>query len=171
MKSVIIMKKKIAMKPSLMLLIAFLAIPSFLFSQSEVSVKKMVETNQYIFVAQYAMPMSGRTRNLTSEYDLTVSKDSLISYLPYFGRAYQAPIDPSQGGIKFSSTKFDYKTTKAKKGGWDISMATKDQPDNIRLSLHISPNGTAILQVVPTFRQAISFTGYIKEKPSSKKAF
>lgn len=165
------MKNNIAMKISAWLLIAFLVNPSFLFSQSEAEVKQMVESNQYIFVAQYAIPMSGKARNLTSEYDLTVSKDSLVSYLPYFGRAYQAPMDPSQGGIKFTSVKFVYKTTKAKKGGWDVSMTTKDQPDNTRLFLNIATNGTATLQVISTFKQAITFTGYIKENSNPKKAF
>lgn len=165
------MKNNLKAKTSIWLLVVFLVNPSFLFSQNEAEVKRMVESNQYIFVAQYAIPMSGRIRNLTPEYDLTVSKDSLIAYLPYFGRAYQAPIDPSQGGIKFTSTKFDYNSSKAKKGGWDISMTTKDQSDNNRLTLHISVNGTATLQAFSTFKQSITFTGYIKENPKPKKAF
>ncbi|MGH2566002.1 MAG: DUF4251 domain-containing protein [Ginsengibacter sp.] len=165
------MKNKITMKTFFSLLVVLLGNPSFLFSHSETDVKNMVASNQYIFVAQYALPMSGRTRNLTSEYDLTVSKDSVIAYLPYFGRTYQAPMDPSQGGIKFTSVKFDYKTSKTKKGSWDISIATKDLSDNNRLSLHISTNGTATLQVMSTFKQPITFTGYIKENPKPKKAF
>lgn len=165
------MKDKVAVKTIIALLVMFLVSPASLFSQSEADVKKMVESSQYIFVAQYAIPMSGRTRNLNSEYDLTVSKDSLNAYLPYFGRAYQAPMDPSQGGIKFISVKFDYKTTKTKKGGWDVLMTTKDQSDNNRLTLYISTNGTATLQVGSTFKQPITFTGYIKENPKPKKAF
>lgn len=165
------MKNKITIKTFALFLLMIAEKPSFLFSQSDTAVKNMVESGQYIFVAEYAMPMAGRTIALTSEYDLTVSRDSLIAYLPYYGRAYQAPLDPAQGGIKFTSVKFDYKTTKAKKGGWDISMATKDQSDNNRLFLYIAANGRATLQVSATFRQPITFTGYIKESPKPKKAF
>lgn len=165
------MKNKITMKTFALFLALILGKPSFLFSQSDTAVKNMVESSQYIFVAEFAIPMSGRTITLTSEYDLTVSRDSLIAYLPYYGRAYQAPLDPAQGGIKFTSVKFDCKTTKAKKGSWDISMVTKDQSDNNRLSLHIASNGRATLQVSSTFRQPITFTGYIKENPKPKKAF
>ena len=165
------MKNKITMKTFALFLTLILGKPSFLFSQNDTAVKTMVESGQYIFVAEFAIPMSGRTITLTSEYDLAVSRDSLIAYLPYYGRAYQAPLDPAQGGIKFTSVKFDYKTTKAKKGSWDISMATKDQSDNNRLSLHIASNGRATLVVTGTFRQSITFTGYIKENPKPKKAF
>ena len=165
------MKNKITLKPIALLSVILLAQHSFLFSQSEADVKNMVESGQYIFVAQYAFPMSGRTVTLTSEYDLTVSKDTIIAYLPYYGKAYQAPIDPSEGGIKFTSVKFDYRTIKSKKDGWDISMTAKDQSDNSQLSLHISTNGRATLQVSDIFRQPITFTGYIKEISRPKKAF
>ncbi len=165
------MNNRIAPKAVVSFLLMVLMKPALIFSQSEADVKNMVESGQYIFVAQFAIPMAGRTIALTSEYDLTVSKDSIIAYLPYYGRAYQAPLDPSQGGIKFTSTKFDYKTAKAKKNGWDISVATKDQSDNSRLSLHISVNGKATLQASSVYRQPISFTGYIKENPRPKKGF
>src|SRR5271169_4609287 len=77
-------------------------------AQSESDIKNMIESGKYIFIAQYAMPMRGNNIYLSSEYDLSVSKDSIISWLPYYGRAFQAPIDPNEGGIKFTSTKFKY---------------------------------------------------------------
>jgi hypothetical protein len=165
------MKNRNAPKAVISLLLMFLMNPAFIFSQKEADIKNMVASAQYIFVAEYAIPMTGRTVALTSEYDLTVSKDSIIAYLPYYGRAYQAPLDPSQGGIKFTSSKFEYQTVKAKKNGWDISIVIKDQSDNGRLALHVASNGRATLQVSTTFRQPITFTGYIKENPLPKKAF
>ena len=59
-------------------------------------VKNLVDSQNYVFVAQSAMPMSGRVRQLTPDFDLKVTKSSIVSYLPYFGRAYTAPIDPTQ---------------------------------------------------------------------------
>ncbi|MCC7401560.1 MAG: DUF4251 domain-containing protein [Chitinophagaceae bacterium] len=141
--------------------------PSFLYSQNNTDINHLVHSGKYVFIAQYAIPMSGRTINLTPDNELIVSKDSLISYLPYFGRVYQAPMDPGESGTSFTSVKFNYKITKSKKDGWDIRMATKDQPDNYQLSLHISSAGYATLQVTNTFRQPISFNGYIREKNKS----
>ena len=130
-------------------------------------IKNMVEGQRYLFVAQSAMPMSGRIRQLTPDYDFKVTKDTVVSYLPYFGQAYVAPMDPTQGGIQFTSTSFDYTATPRKKGGWNISIKPKDYGDVQQIMLSISESGYATLQVNNTNRQAISFNGYItaiKEK-------
>src|SRR5579872_1513373 len=87
-------------------------------AEKAVVIRNLVDSQNYAFIAQSAMPMSGPVRQLTSDYDLKVTKDKIVSYLPYFGRAYVAPIDPSRGGIQFTSKDFDYKTTERKKGGW-----------------------------------------------------
>lgn len=132
-------------------------------------IKNMVDSQNYVFTAQTALPMSGSTRQLTSDYDLKVTPTVITSYLPYFGRAYTAPINPSQGGIQFTSNNFEYKSTPRKKGGWDIQIRPKDYRDVQQMTLSISETGYATLQVTSTNRQAISFNGYIKEAKALKK--
>ncbi|HEY0066028.1 MAG TPA: DUF4251 domain-containing protein, partial [Flavisolibacter sp.] len=66
-------------------------------------VKTLVESGNYIFKPQTVMPSVGGSRFLTSEYELVVSKDTLASFLPYFGRAFTAPVNPTEGGIRFTS--------------------------------------------------------------------
>ena len=134
-------------------------------------IKNIVESQQYVFKAQFVSPMTGQQRTLTSDYDLTVSKSAVTSYLPFFGRAYSAPIDPAQGGIKFTSTKFQYIKEENKKDGWDITIIPKDASDVQKLYLHISSNGYATLQVTSINRQPISFNGSIEENKQPKKAF
>ncbi|HWC53355.1 MAG TPA: DUF4251 domain-containing protein [Chitinophagaceae bacterium] len=165
------MKRKIAFKTLVLFSGILFTRPSIIFSQSDAAVKNWIDSGQYVFVAQQAIPMYGRTIFLTSEYHLIVSADSLIAYLPYYGKAYRAPLDPSEGGIKFVSLKFDHSVSKARKNGWDITMTTKDLSDNYRLSLEISSGGRGTLQVNNTFRQPITFIGYLKEKPKPNKAF
>jgi hypothetical protein len=134
-------------------------------------IKRIVESQNYVFVPQMANPQIGSSRQLTPDYDLTIAKDTVISFLPYFGRAYVAPVNPSEGGIKFTSTKFDYKPSNDGKS-WKITIKPKDAPEVQQLYLDIFDNGNATLQVISTNRQNISFTGYIKEgKPRDKKAF
>jgi len=134
-------------------------------------VKKIVESKNYIFKAQSASPQTGSIRQLTSDYDLTISGSKVISYLPYFGRAYTAPIDPSEGGIKFTSTNFEYTAAKNSKG-WEIMIRPKDAPEVQQLYLNVYDNGTASLNVISTNRQSISFNGNIKEgKAEQKKGF
>jgi hypothetical protein len=126
-------------------------------------VTRMIEAQNYVFKPQTAHPMRGRVMQLTSEYTVKVGKDTIISDLPYFGRAYTAPIDPAKGGIQFTSTKFEYKVDTLKKG-WQVTIKPTDVGDVQQLFLTVFNNGTATLQVTNTNRQPISFNGYVIEK-------
>src|SRR3954471_1492522 len=92
----------------------------------KLTIKTSVESTQFIFHAQTALPSSGRSRQLTSEYDLRIFPDSLVSNLPFYGRAYSVPYGSGDGGFNFTSTKFEYTATPGKKRGWDITIKTKD---------------------------------------------
>ena len=105
-------------------------------------VKTMIESRNYIFKAQMANPQIGASRQLTPEYDLTISGDTIISYLPYFGRAYVAPANPSEGGIKFTSTKFEYNLVKDEKE-WEITIKPNDAREVQQLFLEVFDNGRA----------------------------
>lgn len=117
--------------------------------------------DRFIFKAQTANPARGGLINLTPEYDLRISKDTIAAYLPYYGRAY-APIDPNEDGIHFTSTSFKYKIKERKKGkGWEIEMEPLDVKEIQQMNLLVSPDGYAMLQVTSVNRQIISFNGYI----------
>jgi hypothetical protein len=124
-------------------------------------VKNLVDSQHYVFKARTAMPLSGRVRNLTYDYDLKVSKTAIVSYLPYYGQAYVAPMDPSKNALDFTSKDFEYTMTPEKKGGWIITIKPRDYKDVQQMTLHISSDGYATLQVISTSRQAISYNGVI----------
>ena len=126
-------------------------------------VKNIVNEKHYTFDVQTMMPQRGGLRQLTPGYFLKVAGDSLISYLPYFGRAYSAPINPSDAGYDFVSTNVDYKVAEKKKGSYQISMHTKDKVNTTDFLLTVYNNGNAYLQVTSNNRQPISFRGYLKE--------
>lgn len=129
--------------------------------ERESAIRDMVQAGQFMFHAQTALPMTGTSRQLTSDYDLEVSKDAVVSYLPFFGRAYSLPYGSTGGGFNFTSRKFEYSFSDRKKGGWNISIKPRDVADFREFSLLISKNGYGSLQVVSNNRQSISFTGYI----------
>ena len=132
-------------------------------AEKAAQVKAMIESQRYVFKPQTALPMRGRTMQLTSEYTVKVSKDTIISDLPYFGRSFTAPIDPSKGGIQFNSTKFDYKVEEIKKG-WQITIKPTDVSDVQQFYFTIFNNGSATLQVTSTNRTPISFNGSVVER-------
>lgn len=132
-------------------------------------IKDMVEAQNFVFKATYASPMRGGSRSLTSDYDLTIGKDTIVSFLPYFGRAFVAP-NPgtTDGGIKINTTKFSYASVK-KGSGWNITIKPKDKNisdwrDVQTLNLSVSQDGYGSLQVISTNRDPISFTGYVEAK-------
>ena len=130
----------------------------------DADIKPLVESKRYIFKAQTVSPTGAPLRQLNGDnYDLKILGDLLISYLPYFGRAYTAPSPGSSGGYNFTSTKFEYTVKNRKKGGWDIIIKPKDVTDFREFDLTISENGTASLRALSNNRQLISYNGFIAE--------
>jgi len=133
--------------------------------QKALRIKEKVESPKFTFYAKTAYPMRFRPIHLTgSYYDLKVSKDTVSAYLPYYGRAYVAPLDPTEGGIKFTSTKFEYKVEKGKRSGnWKITINTLDTGRGLSLFLDVWDNGSARLNVIDPDRQTIFFEGSIED--------
>ncbi|MFT3912186.1 MAG: DUF4251 domain-containing protein [Ferruginibacter sp.] len=126
------------------------------------AVSDKIEKKDFVFVAQSLTPLSGPLRVLTSTYDVRVTADSVISYLPYFGKAQQVPSTSEDAGIIFTSTKFDYVSETGKKKSWDVTIKFKDQRNTSTFSFIIYDNGEASLNVTSMLRDPISFRGHIK---------
>ncbi len=123
-------------------------------------IQGMINNKNFVFIADRVNPLRGRSRQLTSEYDVTIKNDSLVSFLPYFGRAYQAPMDPSKGGIQFTSTNFSYEVNKNK--SWSVLIRPNDYHEVQQLAFSIFDNGSATLFVTNLNKDPITFNGYIK---------
>lgn len=132
-------------------------------SLSAATVKNMLDSKKFIFIAEMVNPLRGRNRQLTSRYDVTVSNDSLVSYLPYFGRAYTAPLNSSEAGIQFTSTNFSYNLSQLKTNKWEVVIKPNDVSGGPELRFTIFDNGSASLVVTSTSKDPISFTGHLKQ--------
>ncbi len=164
---------KIIFKYCICLLLAAITITHAAFAQEskeekkavpQAAVESMINSKHYVFIASSMSPTGGKTRQLTSYYDVKVKGDTIVSYLPYFGRAYTAPINSSGGGIDFTSTSFDYIITPRKKGGWDIKIKFKDQSDVREMDFTVYDNGRADVFVTSNSRQSVSFSGMVTDK-------
>ena len=65
--------------------------------QKAKEIKEMIEGGRFTIEVDRALPMGGRSVNLTTPYSLEMRGDSAISYLPYFGRAYSLPYGGGDG--------------------------------------------------------------------------
>lgn len=141
---------------------------------------KIVEAKTYTFVARSVTPlniqdisgvlskmpgaMQGGTINLTETYyDVKVTPDSVVAYLPYYGRSFTAPINQDDSGVKFNSKKFEYKSKRGKKRGWDVVISTKDAKENYRLAFNITDEGYVSLSLNSNNKQSVTYQGYLKE--------
>lgn len=127
------------------------------------TLKGIIEAQNFVFIARYVNPMSGGKRELSSGYEVSISKDTVISYLPFFGRGYIASISPSDVDFDFTSTKFTYAIKPANRG-WSISVKPKDQTYLRELYFRIFDNASASLNVTSIDRSVISYDGYISER-------
>ena len=134
-------------------------------------VKDQLDAKNFTFQARYMYPMGGGQRYLTTDYDVRVTKDSVIAFLPYFGVAYSGAGYNSNedNGIKFTSTKFDYQSELKKNGSRYIIIRPNDSRTTNQLVFNVLPNGATDLTVISTNRQRIRFDGYLKDKPKTKK--
>ena len=127
------------------------------------ALKNILSSKTFIFKAQSAWPLQGTVVQLTAGYDMKVLQDSINTYLPYFGRAFSAGYN-NEGGINFTSKKFEYKVKEKQKGGWEITIKPSDARDITEMNYSVSTNGYATLQVISNNRQAISYYGIIEKR-------
>lgn len=129
---------------------------------SRESIDSIILAQDYRFVPTTALPTQMRTVNLSYSFYLKVTPTEVSSYLPYFGRAYSAPINPSEGGIQFTSKDFSYKIEEKKNKSYEITIETKDTPKRTKLYISTSDSGYASVRAIDENRQAISFNGRIE---------
>jgi hypothetical protein len=157
---------KTTLNLSFSLMLSFLCFISF--SQNNTIEKvsthtdSIIHSQHFTFVATMALPTSGESRYLNGDYTLNITKDSIQSFLPFYGRAYTAPFDPNDNGIKFISKDFDYKLTVSEKGNYEISIRPRGVRNGYQLYLSISKNGYSSLRVSSNNRESISFYGRIQ---------
>ena len=132
--------------------------------QKEKEIKEMIDEKRFTIDVNRALPMGGRTVNLTSSYSLEMRGDSVVSYLPYFGRAYSAPYGGGNGGVRFEKSITDYQCSYNKKGTAQIKFVARTDDDTYRFDVQVYPNGSAFINVTPVNKQSITYHGELTAK-------
>lgn len=125
-------------------------------------VKQQIESLHYQISIDYMLPAQGSSRYLTSPYSLTVQGDTLISYLPYFGKAYNIPYGGGNG-LNITASLFEYFLSYNTKGTALISFRVRSEGDVYLYNIEIFNNGNASIHVSSNNRQGISFSGKLEE--------
>lgn len=131
--------------------------------QREQAVKEQIVSEKYKISVSTAYPRRGKTVYLSSPYSLEIRNDSVISYLPFYGRAYSIPYGGGDGLI-FKAPLDEYEMKMNKKGAAKIEFIARSPEDRFKFSLTIYPNGSTSINVNMQNRESISFSGEMEEK-------
>ncbi len=121
-------------------------------------VREGVENRHFTIDVRVAHPLRGRTVQLTSPYDLSVRGDTIISYLPYFGRAYFVPYGGGKG-LNFEGQITAYEVKQGSKGKYVVNMMVQNDEDEYFYFVTLFDNGSASVDVSSRNRDRISFSG------------
>jgi hypothetical protein len=108
------------------------------------------------------IPMQGNAQFLSSGYHIEVKGDTVISHLPYFGRAYSAPY--SGGNVfSFKAPLLSYRVDSLQRASVHITFSTKTIDDTFTFYIELYENRKASVRVSAVNRQGISYTGELAD--------
>lgn len=131
--------------------------------------KKLIESGNYIFEAEWAIARNGRRINIIAEGNkMTMNDQKSTADLPFFGESYGgAPY--GGGGIKFDGEISDFEIKyKDKKNKLTITFQIRHEAENFDVILNVYSSGNSSLQIQSTYRSNMSYDGNIKEIPEEK---
>ena len=131
--------------------------------QKAKEIKEMIEGGRFTIEVDRALPMGGRSVNLTTPYSLEMRGDSAISYLPYFGRAYSLPYGGGDG-MRFEESITDYQLTFDKKGTARIKFVARTKEDTFHFDVKVFSKSSATIGVTSANRQNITYQGELAPK-------
>ena len=121
-------------------------------------VKAALDKRAYKISINRMFPMQGASRSVSYGYSVTVKNDSLFSYLPYFGRAYDVPYGGGKG-LSFDAPIGHYHEIQSNNGSRQIDIELKNEEDNYTYHITVFDNGSSSIEVQARKRERISYNG------------
>ncbi len=96
-------------------------------------------------------------------YGLQVKGDSVLCYLPFFGRSYRASM-MGEGPMTFESKMSRYSVSPNSKGGVNVRIEAHNRDRNgVTLNFLIYPNGAVSLNMTSDHTEGLIYHGHLKE--------
>ena len=99
------------------------------------------------------------SRMVSSDFFLELRGDTLCSYLPYLGQAYQAPVGSPSIGLNFEAPILRYSESRPKANKTQLELDVKTQEDIYHYLIELYDSGESFIRVRPLNRDPISFDG------------
>ena len=132
--------------------------PNFL-EKVKKAVAEAVTTKQMHIDITSMNTMRYGSRAVTPDFFLELKGDSVRSYLPYLGQAYQAPMMSPSQGLNFVTKAKSIRTSQPKKDQSRIEIDMKTDEDSYHYVIDLYDSGKAYIHVRSQHRDPISFDG------------
>ncbi len=130
--------------------------------EREKEVQGMLDSKEFVFVAQRALPSSGPSVDLTGNPNyLKFHPDSIEGRMPFFGRAYSGANYESGSGLIFEGKPTEFTMEKGKRN-YEIKAKVKSPNDSYSITLSVFTDGSGTLTVSCVNRSTISYQGEIR---------
>ena len=125
------------------------------------NVTNALNNRDYKIAIDRMYPMRGSSRHVTYGYSVEVRNDTLISYLPYFGRAYNVPYGGGMG-LNFTSPISSYQEFMKRNGQRHIEIGVTNDEDTYFYTIEVFDNGNTSIEVRARQRERISYSGNVE---------
>lgn len=122
------------------------------------AVEQALAARHYRVSVNMMYPRNGKAKSVSSDYGLEVKGDTLVSYLPYFGRAYNVPYGGGKG-LNFTETLTEYHSQKLSNGATQVLIKVKNEEDVYNFTLEIFDNGSTSIDLNSRERESINYSG------------
>ena len=122
------------------------------------NVTNALNNRDFKIVIDRMYPMRGSSRHVSYVYSVEVRNDTLISYLPYFGRAYNVPYGGGKG-LNFTAPIGSYQEFMKRNGQRHIEIGVTNDEDTYFYTIEVFDNGSSSVDVRARQRERISFSG------------
>ena len=101
------------------------------------------------------------SKMVAPDFFLELRGDTLCSYLPYFGQAYQSPIGSPSIGLNFEMPILQYSESRPKANKTRLELDVRTQEDTYHYFIELYDTGEAYIRVRSLNRDPISFDGTV----------
>ncbi len=130
-------------------------------AEQAANVNKALKERKYKIDVERMYSMRGGSKTLSYGYSVEVRNDSLISYLPYFGRAYSVPYGGGKG-LTFSERIGSYQEYQKSNGLRHIEIGLRNDEDTYLYTIEVYDNGSSSISVQSRQRENISYSGEMR---------
>lgn len=116
-----------------------------------------INTDSLCIDINYMMPRRYSAKAVTN-FSLCLKGDTVVSQLPYMGRAYQ-PTFGNTDGLNFVQPVTGKSVKKGKKGKTIIQFSCRNKANKYDFRIEVYPGGSAYINLIPSNAEAIGYRG------------